>query len=75
MVSAHAGRKHAIAFQIQKQTLEEMAQVEDAIAAALEHLDLVGQSFDKATVVTLQEVIGDLLQPVVQGRKKALITL
>ena len=52
-----------------------MGQVEDAIAAALEHLDLVVQPFDKAAVVALQEVVGDLLQVVVQGRKEALITL
>jgi hypothetical protein len=61
VVSAHRWRKPSITLQIQEEPLEEMAQVEDAIAAALEHLDLVVQPFDKTTVVTLEEVIGDLL--------------
>jgi hypothetical protein len=50
-----------------------MGKVEDPVAAALEHLELVVEPFDKTTVVALEEVIGDLLQPVVQGRKEALV--
>jgi hypothetical protein len=75
VVSAQRWCKSAIAFQIQIEPLKERSQVEDPIATTLEHLDLVVQPFDKATVVALQEVIGDLLQVVVQGGKEALITL
>ena len=75
MVSAHCWRKHSIALQIQKEPLEERSQVEDAIATTLEDLDLVVEPRHKAAVVTLEEAIGDLLPPVIQGRKEALVTL
>ena len=52
-----------------------MGKVEDAIAAALEHLDLIVEPLHKAAVVTMEEVIGDLLQPVIESLKEALVTL
>jgi hypothetical protein len=57
VVSANWACKQPIAFEVQKNSLEQMGKVKDAIAAALEHLDLVGQPFDKATVVPMPEVI------------------
>ena len=44
-----------------------MGQVEDPITSTLEHLELVVESLDKAAVVPLEEVIGDLIQPGIKG--------
>ncbi len=64
MVSANgSGDKQAIAFEVQKETLEEMGKVEQAIAAALEHLDLIIEPLHKAAVVAMEKVMGDFFQP------------
>ena len=44
-----------------------MGQVEDSIATTLEHLDLVVKSLDETAVVSIEEVIGDLIPPSVEG--------
>jgi len=44
-----------------------MGQVEDSIAATLEHLDLVVESLDETAVVSIEEVSGDLIPPSVEG--------
>ena len=41
--------------------LKETSGTEDPITAAFEHLDLVVQSLDKATALTVKEVVGDLI--------------
>jgi hypothetical protein len=51
--------------------LKETSGAEDPITAALEHLDLVIQSLDEATALTVQEVIRDLVKALVQGREEA----
>jgi hypothetical protein len=40
-----------------------MRQVEDSIAARLEHLDLVVESLDTTAVVPLEKALGDLILP------------
>jgi len=59
--------KQAVTFQIQVDTLEEMLQVEDAIAASLQHFEFVVEPFDEPTVCPTDEVVGDLLPPICQG--------
>lgn len=40
-----------------------MHQVENAITAPLENFDLVVEPFDKATILSLDEIVGDFLPP------------
>ena len=47
--------------QVQIDALEQMLQVENAIAASLEDFALVVAAFDKATVLALNEVVRDFL--------------
>ena len=49
--------------QIQIDTLEEVLEVENAIAAAFEDFDFVVEAFDKAAVLSPDEVIGNLVPP------------
>jgi len=49
--------------QVQINALEQVSQVENAIAAAFEDFDFVVETFDKAAVLSLDEVIGDFLPP------------
>ena len=44
-----------------------MLDVENPITAALEHLDFVVETFNKATGIPSDEEIGDVFQPVQQG--------
>ena len=63
-----------VPFEVQKEPLEEMGEVKDPIAAPLEHFDLVVQPFHKATVLARQEIIGDLLFPLLKRVQKAVVT-
>ena len=47
--------------------LQEVADVGNAIATALQGFELVVPSFDKAATQALYEIVGDLLEPVVRG--------
>ena len=49
--------------QVEIDTLEQMLEVENAIAASLENLDLVVEAFHEATVLALNEVVGDFFPP------------
>jgi len=44
-----------------------MLKVENAIATSFEHFDLVVETFDESTGITIDEVIGDVLEPVLQS--------
>jgi uncharacterized protein len=59
--------KQAIAFQIEEDALEKMLQVEQTIAAPFEHLEFVVQTFNKAAVVTVDEIVDDFLPPPAEG--------
>jgi hypothetical protein len=60
------GAKPAIAVQVKGDALEEMPQIIDAEAAALEHLDLVVEPLDKGAALVMAEVVGDAIQPRVE---------
>src|SRR5262245_25371042 len=55
-----------IAVQIERDALEQMSEVVDPKAAALEHFELIVQPFDKAAGLALPEVVGNRIQPRVQ---------
>lgn len=57
------GAKPAIAVQVKGDVLEQVPQVVDAKAAALEHLDLVVEPLDKAAALVMPEGVGDAIQP------------
>jgi hypothetical protein len=52
-----------------------MPHLENAIAAAFDHLDLVVESLHKAAVIPLVKVIGDLVVPVIERGQEAVKTL
>jgi len=56
-------REQAIAMQVKKNALEEMFDVENPIASTFEDFDLVIEAFDEATVLALNEVVGDFFPP------------
>jgi hypothetical protein len=62
-----------VSFKIQKEPLEEMGKVKDAVAATLEYLDLVVEPFHQATVVPGQEVIRDLVSPLFECVQEAVV--
>ena len=47
--------------QVQIDALEEVLQVENAVAASFEDFDFVVEAFYKATILALDEVVGDSL--------------
>jgi hypothetical protein len=57
----------AIALKIKINALKQVLDVENAIAAALEHLDLIVEAFNKTTGIPMDEEIRDLLEPFFQG--------
>ena len=61
--------------QVQIDALEQVLEIEDAIAAAFEDFDLVVETFDKAAVFALNEVVGDLLPPGSQQFQEIVKTL
>jgi len=60
----------AITFQVEVNTLEKMFPVEQIITAPFQYLELVVEALHKAAVLTLHEIISDLLLPVFQGVQK-----
>ena len=52
-----------------------MPHLENAIAAAFDHLDLVVESFHKTAVIPMMKVIGDLVVPVMEGGQEVVETL
>ena len=49
--------------QVQIDTLEEMLEIENAITASFENFDFVVETFDEATVLSQDKVIGNLFPP------------
>jgi hypothetical protein len=49
--------------QIQIDALEQVLEVENAIATAFEDFDLVVEAFAEAAVLSLNEVVGDFVPP------------
>ena len=49
-----------------------MCQIEDAVAATFEHLDLVIETFYETTGVSLQKVVRDLIHIGIQSTQKAI---
>ena len=47
--------------------MEKMLQVEQSIAAPLEHLEFVVQPFNKDAIVPVDEIVEDFLPPATQG--------
>src|SRR4051812_48652790 len=61
-----------VAMQVQRESLEESADVEEPVAAPHEHLPAVVEAFDKAAGLPIPEVIRDLIQPPLDRHQKAL---
>jgi len=49
--------------QVKIDSLEQVLEVENAIAASFENLDLVVEAFHEAAVLALNEVVGDFFPP------------
>ena len=49
--------------QVQIDALEQVSEVENAIGSSFEDFDLVVETFDKAAVLALNEVVGDFIPP------------
>lgn len=59
--------KKAITFKVKEKALKKVIEIEQAVTATLEHFDLVVETFDKTTAVSVQEVVGDFIQIDIQG--------
>ena len=51
-----------------------MLDIENAIATTFEHFDFVVETFNKAACVTVDEVVGDFIEPVFQGLDEVIET-
>ena len=60
-----------VAVQVKRQTLKQPPDIAQAIAASLEHLELVVQPFDKGAGLMVDKVVRDQLLPGVQQLEKA----
>jgi hypothetical protein len=54
--------------------LEKTVQVKHAIAASFEDFDLVIETFNKAAVMAVDEVVSDLVEMMIEGRQKSIKT-
>ena len=61
-----------VAMQVEREPLEEPADVEDPVASPLEHLHAVVEPLNKPARLPTQEVIRDLIHPPLDRPKKAL---
>ncbi len=50
---------------VEKNPLKKVANVEDAIAATLDHFDPVIQPLDKATGIAIHKIVQDFLYPLI----------
>lgn len=64
-----------IAMQVQVDTLEQVLEVENAITAPFENLDLVIETFNETAVLSMDKVVGDLLPPPIEHFQEAIKTL
>ena len=62
--------KQLKAFRVQREALEELVQIEDAIASPFQNLYLVVKAFDEATSKSFDKVIGDDIEPRFNGHEK-----
>jgi hypothetical protein len=60
--------KALIAVQVESQSLKQMLGLKDAITAALEDFNSIIKSLNKATGEPLQEIVANLIQPIVHRR-------
>src|SRR5262245_29402495 len=56
----------AIALQVERQPLEQAHHIAQPITAPFQHFELVVQPFDKAAALTVDEVVGNQVQPGVE---------
>ena len=59
-----------IALQVKREALEEPGDIAQPVAAALEHLELVGEPFDKATRLPVENVVRNQIKPTVEHTKQ-----
>ena len=64
-----------IAFEIEKQSLKEMSEIKNPVTSSFQHLDFMIKAFDKTAGLSVGEVVGDLLEPIIKGRQEAIETL
>src|SRR5262245_22828277 len=58
--------EEAIAIQVEREPLEQAHDIAQPITAPFEHFELVVQPFDKAAALTVDEVVGNQVQPAVE---------
>jgi hypothetical protein len=68
------GRKQAIARQVKIYALEQMFEIENAMATSFEGLDLRIEPFHKAAVFSRNKKVGDLLPPVLKQTDEVIET-
>ncbi len=66
MGGGRPGTEAPVALHVERQTLDDTADVADAITAALEHLEPVVEPLNKAPGLVVDEVVGDEVLPGVQ---------
>ena len=54
--------------------MEKPVQIEQPITTSFEDFDLVIESFHKAAVMTVDEIVGDLIEMIGQGGQKSIKT-
>jgi hypothetical protein len=68
------GRDGCVA-KVEKNPLKKVTQVENPVAASLDHLDLVIHPFHETTAIPIDEIIQDFLQVLVQGVEERIETV
>lgn len=58
--------EEAIAFQVKLKPLKQVREVEQPVAAPLQYFEFVIESLDKAAGLSVQEIIGDRIEMMVQ---------
>ena len=60
------GSEQAITMQVERDALEEVLQVENSITTAFEYLQFIIETLHKTAIASLDEIIEDLLPPMLQ---------
>jgi hypothetical protein len=55
--------EQVITVQVEIDTLEQMFEIENAIATSFENLDLIVEAFHEATIFSVNKKVGDFLPP------------
>ena len=61
--------------QVKIKALKQVLQVENAVTATLEDLDLVVEPFDETAVLALDKIVGDFLPPGIQQVQETIKTM